>query len=225
MDFSFIDRGFDKTLVVLPGWAFDHKIFPIRGLGYNIISPSSPLCGDVSTALLKLILGKGLGEVDILGWSLGSVCAYLFAKEHQELVRNLFLISARNSYPKTMISELTSEIVKDKDAALKRFYLTSFYSQREDYRWFRKLHMKRLLGLWSTTKLIKGLNFLLQYPIKPYNFTDINLLIIHGAEDLVAPLSFVPSVTSKQKFKKFVLDSSGHVPFLNPSFHEIIENF
>ncbi len=225
MYFDYIYRGFKKALVVLPGWGFDYRIFPLDPLEYNLIVPAAPLYQDICQDLASFLENNKLCEVDILGWSLGGVSAYLFAKRYEELIKNLVLISSRDSYPKEQLSVLMEQIVEDKERTLKKFYLSSFYAQTADYRIFRRDHMQRLMDAWSKESLIKGLNFLLQFPMTPYSFTKLNLLIVHGEYDKIAPVSSMAPVISDRKFKRLIVDSSGHLPFLRINFNEVLDSF
>ncbi len=225
MNFAFQHRGYGRPLVVLPGWAFDSRVFPLHEMCRDIVAPSAPLTGEVTPALLKFLTDNGITQVDILGWSLGAVCAVEFARMHENIVQNLILVSARANYPVEMVKDLVIQVSSDRIKALRRFYLTAFYGQSGDYRMFRKKHMPALLEIWSARALTDGLMFLMHHPILPYTFKETNLLMLHGSEDKVAPLEHMPSLSSRARLKKIILDGFGHLPFLSPRFHEFLEDF
>jgi len=225
MDFIYLKRGFSRTMILLPGWAFDAGIFPVERLKYDIVMPDGPLSCDCSVELSRFMQKTGLYRTDLMGWSLGSISAIHFAKRHQELVERLILISARDHYPEEAISDLAGRILRNRQQAMKRFYLTAFYSQMEDYRKFKKKHFERLMDTWPVPALIEGLRFILQCPILPYNFEKAEILNIHGRNDIVAPFDSMPKVTSSIKTKTFIMEGVGHLPFLKSDFYEIIRDF
>ncbi len=214
-------------MVILPGWGFDAAVFPLGRFPCNIIVPDSPLTGHVDDSLFQFLQHCGCGPVDVLGWSLGSICAARFASSHPELVGNLVLVSARSHYPEQELSGMMTAIMEDRTKALGRFYVMAFHGQKEDYRNFRKEHMERLSGAWDTKNLIKGLNFLTQQPINTSyfnNINDITISFIHGRHDIIAPIECMPVPGHLSSARVHILEDAGHVPFLKQEFHEIISN-
>ncbi len=225
MNFICIDRGFSRTMVILPGWAFDFQVLPLEILSYNIIVPGGPLCGDLSASLSAFLQKKGIGPVDLLGWSLGGISALNFAISDEQIVNRLILVSVKDSYSEEVISDMTGRVQDNRRRALSRFYLTAFHGQRGDFKEFKRKHLERLIAFWPANKLIDGLNYLLEHPVLPLNFKRIQVKIIHGTEDRIAPLNSVAAVTSSRGFEKFIIKEAGHLPFLRKDFRGILESF
>ena len=225
MNFICLDRGFSRTMVILPGWAFDFKVFPLEMLSYNIIAPGGPLCGDLSVSLSAFLKERGTGPVDLLGWSLGGISAINFAVSDEQIVNRLILVSVRNSYSEEVISDMTRRVLDNRRRALKRFYLTAFHGQRDGFKEFKRKHLERLLAFWPADKLITALKYLLEHPVLPLNFKRVQVKIIHGMEDRIAPLNSMAAVTSSRDFERFIIKEAGHLPFLRKDFREILESF
>ena len=224
MVFYYYPRGYKKTVVILPGWGFDCRMFEECSLQRNIVAPAGPLVKEAWSELAGFLEKNRLKQVGILGWSLGAAWAAEFSKRHEDLAECLILVSARASWPLKMIADLERQIREDRIKALKKFYLTAFYSQKADYRLFRKKHLSRLLELWKEKDLLRGLKFLLDFPVKPHVFKKTRLLMVHGSNDLVAPPDAIPSISSAQGCKKVIMEGTGHLPFLHPEFPHILED-
>ena len=212
--------------MLLPGWGFDFKVFPLEGFSCNLLVPREPVPGDFPGLFPQVLEKFGIQEkVSVMGWSLGGHLAAKAARSHGDLIKKVLLVSVRKNYPEKMITDLKSQVLENRERALKKFYLSAFHPHKEAYRAFSKRHLPRLLRLWSKADLLKGLDLLLQHPIYPCDLGTVMVLVIHGRHDVVAPVEEMPALSSSAGIKTVILKNQGHLPFREPCFHEILDNF
>ena len=100
-EFEFLPRrGFTETLLLVPGWATDHRIFAPLDLEFNYLAPVSFSPRDFQEGLLSALRRHRLDRVAVLGWSLGGYLALEFARAHPERVMEgaLFAVGMRERY-------------------------------------------------------------------------------------------------------------------------------
>lgn len=223
IEFNLIDRGYESTLVLIPGWASDWRIFSSLNLAYNYILPLKFNPVNFNLSLSVFLHQKQLRKVSLLGWSLGGFVAHDFAIKYPQVIKEIFLISIRQKYDKAMLVELEQKLKNNKEAYLYKLYQSWFsLADEESLRWFRKNLLKKYLQELSLDYLLAGLNYLknASLDVKSSEFTS-NLTIFHGTEDKIAPLPEAESIFKKYPSVKFVsLTQLGHLPFLNKVFQE-----
>lgn len=212
-EFRWLDRGFKETLVLIPGWATDYRIFYDLDWGYNYFFAvrCSPLnfVRQLKEALDKLSLNK----VSILGWSQGAFLSADFAQGYPEYINKCFLLSIRKRFDSDRLKEIERKLKKNKRAYLYKFYETGFSPKKEDFAQFKKYLLKDYLNGMELKDLIEGLNYLSQAEIKTQSLAKIErITIIHGREDKVAPFEEAKDIAKGLPQAEFVpLDKTGHL--------------
>ncbi|NQT28027.1 MAG: alpha/beta hydrolase, partial [Candidatus Omnitrophica bacterium] len=141
MSFKYLDRGSDKTIVLIPGWATDYRIFNLLNIKFNYLLPldSSPFSFEAN--LLKALEEKRIKKVSLFGWSLGGFLAAEFSIMHPKLVKELILVSIRKKYKQEEITGIKELLKKSKKGYLYRFYGQCF-SKQMSLSWFKKNLLK-----------------------------------------------------------------------------------
>lgn len=207
------NRGYEKHLVLLPGWAMDYRIFNPLNLPYNYIYPINfdpdSFPGELSSFTDK----NKISKVDLFGFSMGAFCALDIARTLPERIEKILLGGIRKSYPKESIHLARENILKNPKAYLQKFYSLCF-SDRKNFREFKSLlgeyaetmAPKRLL---ETLSYLESRNALSPEPLKNY------VSIFHGENDLIAPESEAREVASSLPESAFTsLKNAGHLFFL-----------
>jgi len=223
-DFILESRGFSKLLVLLPGFAFDYKIFSFLDLPFDYLYPRSLITIDAIDRLKELLLDirHNFKAIYLLGWSLGGNIALLLYKDIPFVFSSISLVSIRNKYLREDISKQISMLREDHDKMLKDFYRKCFLGQKSFFYWFRHHLEKEYLYKFSTAKLIRQLTFLENDYIE-LSYIKTRLLLFHGKRDLIAPLDDIPEIPYGAK--RFILKSASHIPFLDTRFTKLfLEN-
>ncbi|MFZ2224064.1 MAG: alpha/beta fold hydrolase, partial [Candidatus Deferrimicrobium sp.] len=137
-EFSIIGRGGDPSVVLLPGWATDGRIFDGVLPGVTAVT-TGPLRPEGFAARLAAFLDRtARGPVTVVGWSLGGFVAAEFAREYPDRVRRVVLVGIRREYPEAGVEAVLRSLSADPGGCLSGFYAQCFYpSQIPAYRRFR----------------------------------------------------------------------------------------
>ena len=216
--FKFINRGFDKTLLLLPGWACDWRIFTHLDLPCDYIfalSNGLKVC-DIAD-YLKV---QNLEKISILGFSMGSFLAADFAEKYQQSVDRLLLISSALKPDPDLMEEIKRKIEVNPKAFLYRFYLSCFAKgDREGLSLFRRELMDDYLRTIDKDGLVKGLERLEAAALSVKGINNVPTVIYHGREDKVFPLENISRAkTLCRQMNLTVADDVGHIPFFNQQF-------
>lgn len=214
-EFKFVDRGFEKTLLLVPGWAADYRIFSQIDLGYNYFLVSklrlSSFVEDAGQALEKGALQK----VSLFGHSLGGFLARDFALAFPQKTDELFLAGIRKHYGDEEIQGVKERIQKNRAAFLRRFYSDCFTGEDAGWLWFKENLLKDYLEEMRPEDLSEGLDYLSKVSMDPKDLQDIkNLTIYHGTEDKIAPFQEASEIAGGVPTARFVaVPNAGHMVF------------
>jgi len=87
----------DPSVVLLPGWATDGRIFEGVLPGVTAVT-TGPLRPEGFPRRLAAFLDRAApGPVAVVGWSLGGFLAAEFAREYPDRVRRVVLVGIRRS--------------------------------------------------------------------------------------------------------------------------------
>lgn len=223
-EFNLVDRGYSRTLLLIPGWAADPRIFATLELKYNYLFPQQ-ICAKSFTHSLSDALEKNkLKKISILGYSLGGFLALEFAKKHLDEVDELFLVSIRKSYSLQELQGVRERIIKNKAAFLNRFYGDWFNEEDEGQSWFKKNLLKEYISEMRLKDLLEGLDYLASVCVEPGDLSLVKpVVVFHGTKDKIAPFKEVETLVAGSLSARFVpLEQAGHMPFFNREFHEKI---
>jgi len=223
--FKFIDKNQKDNLILIPGWAFDYRIFQNMDLPFNYYLYLDTSITDFENDLKNLLDKNNLTKISILGFSRGAFAACDFASKNAELIDQLILIGIRKKYPGKDLEKIKNLITKNKKAFLYSFYAQCFCQHENDLRHsFKNSLLKDYLQNFSTESLLQGLKYLSNAQIEPASISKINnIKIIHGRLDYIAPINQALNIAnSLTNAKLSIFESAGHLPFLQKDFKKRI---
>ena len=224
---QFVDRNQEKTLVLIPGWAYDGRIFEKLNLDYNYLIYYPQPDENFSTALKSALSQREEKKVSLLGWSQGAYLAANFALENPQSVDEVFLVSLRPQYPKDEIDSVENKLRQNTRGFLIKFYKDCFTEgEKANYQWFKQNLMQNYLNTFSCEMLSQGLATLALAQATPAKLSAIkNLTLIHGKSDKIAPAEEAQSLAQSLPRSRFIsLENAGHLPFLAQDFLERLQN-
>lgn len=222
--FEFIDRGKQDSIVLVPGWATDYRVFDSLELAFNYLVPIcfSPYAFD--EALVAALEDNNLDKVSLFGWSLGGFLAYEFAIRHIHLVDELILVSIRREYNKDKIKEIEKLLRTSKKGYLHKFY-TECFCNSEQIPGSKKRLFKEYCRELELDYLLQTLDYLSNVELKPELLQQIKrITIVHGEHDRIAPLREAVEIKNAVDNARFILvKKTGHMPFLEENFGRYLD--
>ena len=200
--------------VFLPGWGFDGSILHLLKPTPAWLYPENPLDPlTIEQDLLSLLHAENVRKVRIVGWSMGAMLGLEFATWNRELIQSLILVSLRSHWPDHEMQEIRAEFSRNPEAFLKNFYRKCFLGDRQAYRKFcTTLEKTYLAALNKNRKRLQlGLDFLEKFKL-PSTLPTIATRMIHGRQDIVAPVAEIPSFPEAAVE---IIDNAGHAVFLH----------
>lgn len=221
--FKFRDRGKIDSLVLIPGWASDYRIFETLNLEFNYLIPDMLYPDTFSEGFLKALKENSIKKISLFGWSLGGFLASTFAAKHKDLVDKLILVSVRKKYKEDEIALVRNSLKKNKKGYLYKFY-TQCFPKRENMAWFRKNLLKSYCENLNLDYLLTTLDYLGKSTIDTASLKKIEKIkIIHGGNDKIAPIGEARDIAQDIEASDFVsIDTAGHMPFLEGDFSRIL---
>jgi len=210
--FNFINRGFKNTLVLIPGWAVDDRIFSQLNWKYNYLIPAKIDPFRLSKALSDYLDKNSIDKVSLFGYSMGGFMAKEFALSNPKKVDEVFLISIRKKYPGQQLKEIEGQLKKNKRGFLYKFYLDCFSdSDKEGKDWFKKNLLKDYVKSMGLEDLLRGLDYLGKVEISANELSQIkNLKMFHGRLDKIAPVEEAEELAGG---KLDIINDAGHILF------------
>ena len=220
---TFIDKGQKRTMVLLCGWAFDHRIFESLNMPYNRIVTDRHGDEDVSQALCRTMEQHDLARVSLLGWSQGAFEACTFAQRYPDRVDELILVGVRKQYDTEGLAQVQRYLRANTRAYLYQFYKTCFAGQQQDYRRFREQFLDDYLAAADTETLVTDLHRLGQAEIRPDALRNIDrVTLVHGRHDAIAPPDAAAALAQDIPSCRWMLLDAGHLPFLHEDFAQVL---
>ncbi|MFH1753034.1 MAG: alpha/beta hydrolase [Candidatus Omnitrophota bacterium] len=216
--FDYIDRKAARTIVLIPGWASDARIFDGIDLDYNYLIPKKFTHHDFKESLLAAIEDKKIKKVSLFGWSLGGFLAQEFAIDHPGLVDSLIMIGIREKYRTEEISKLRKTLERSKAACLYKFYLQCFHDPGK-LSVFKKGLFKNYLNEFSLEGLLDSLEYIGNARPDTEHLKGLReVIMIHGRHDRIAPVEEAIAIAGRMKGAQLrIVENSGHAPFLESS--------
>jgi len=200
--------------VFLPGWGFDGSILQLLKPAPAWIYPENPLDPfTIEQDLLSLFLAENIRKARVVGWSMGAMLGLEFAAGHGELLQSLILVSLRSHWPDHEVKGIREEFFRNPDVFLKNFYRKCFLGDKGEYRKFSAtLENKYLAALNKNMERLQlGLDYLEKFRL-PSPLPSIATKMIHGKQDIVAPVAEIPSLPASAVE---IIDNAGHAVFLH----------
>jgi len=222
----YIYRGFDKTILFLPGWAFDYRIFKNLDLSFNYIFPhNSYLKNEFFKDFFLFIKKNKICTFLVVGWSMGGffVADLLKKLENSVYIPAVYLLNIRSYFNETEVDEKISLIKTDKINTLKEFYKLVFLGHRNEYYFFKNELENDYLKCFNSEELIKGLNYLRKRNIDLSFSVDIKTIIVQGSLDKLVMPEMYPEISEGMNVSCHIL-KTGHLSFLSKDFKEILLN-
>jgi len=213
--FKYINRHHKKDIVLLPGWATDHRIFEKLDIAYNYIIPVEFEPDSLPYDLVQYLQNNDFRSVSIYGWSLGGFAGADFAVKYPYMVDEIILAGVKEKYQKEGIDKIKGLLSENRKAYLYKFYRDCFSAKDKDpYIWFKETLMADYLSSFDEEKLIKGLDYLLNMPLNLEELGKMNPRFVYGAADKIVPAAEVMALKKKIPSAEFVfVDGKGHFTF------------
>ncbi|MDD5155770.1 MAG: alpha/beta hydrolase [Candidatus Omnitrophica bacterium] len=221
--FKVLDRGFKKTICLIPGWATDYRIFSLLELDYNYLLPVDFSPVNFKDKLSQLLKEEYPGKISLLGWSQGGFLAADFTLDNPGWIEELILVSMRRHYPACTLEGVRGQLNKSRKAYLYRFYLDCFCdADKESLSWFRKNLLRDYLSEMRTESLMEGLDYLSGAGLDLGRLASLEKTrFFHGAEDNIAPAAEVAQIQAGLPRAEFIyIKGCGHIPLLSRIFRE-----
>jgi pimeloyl-ACP methyl ester carboxylesterase len=219
--FKFVDRSQTDYLVLIPGWAFDYKIFATLDLPYNYFHFCDQYLANFEDKLKELLAHNNIKRISLFGWSQGAFAACNFASKNPSSVEELILVSARKKYEPKNLQNIKKYISKNKAAYLYSFYRECFCKNEKDhFCWLKNTLLKDYLGTISSSHLVANLDYLSQLQIQPELIKKLERVkLVHGTEDKIAPINEAADIANALPQAQFIcFEHTGHLPFLQKDF-------
>jgi pimeloyl-ACP methyl ester carboxylesterase len=214
----------DPSMVLLPGWATDGRIFEGVLPGVTAVT-TGPLRPEGFSRRLAAFLGRAAhGAVTVVGWSLGGFLAAEFAREYPDRVRRIVLVGIRREYPEGDVAGVLRSLSADPGACLTAFYAQCFFpSQMPAYRRFRGGLQAAYLRELDGGALREGLSYLAGARLSGETLPACPVAIVHGEKDVVAPLAEAEGVAREGGNATFhPLPGAAHAAFLADRFRAVV---
>jgi pimeloyl-ACP methyl ester carboxylesterase len=213
----------DPSMVLLPGWATDGRIFEGVFPGVCAVTTGPLRPEGFSRRLAAFVDRAALGPVTVVGWSLGGFLAAEFAREHPDRVRRVVLVGIRREYPKGDVESVLRSLSSDPDACLSGFYTRCFYpSQIPAYRRFRGRLQAAYLRELDGGVLREGLAYLTGARLSVGTLPACPVAVVHGQDDVIAPFAEAEGVARECGNATFhPLPGAAHAAFLAGGFRAV----
>ncbi len=222
-EFKLFDRGRKETVLLIPGWAADYRIFDSLDLDANYLAPVIFSPFDFEKNFIEAMDRYGIDRISVIGWSMGGFIGSDLLSKCKDRITDITFVSVRKGYSKEEIEATKSYLNKNRTAFLYRFYNDCFSGEeREELSAFKTGLMKSYLNEMSMDTLLEGLRYLSKSRIRPQSLTGIKVKFIHGSEDKIAPIKDVLELKDEcPDIRLITVKGAGHIPFLKKNFKEV----
>ena len=223
-EFTIVGGEGDPSMVLLPGWATDGRIFEGVFPGVPAVTTGALRPESFSRRLAAFLEQTARGPVTVVGWSLGGFLAAEFAREYPDRVRRVVLVGIRRMYPAADVASVLKSLSADPGGCLSGFYAQCFYpSQIPAYRRFRGGLQAAYLREMDGGALREGLSYLAGARLSGGTLPACPVAIVHGEKDVVAPLAEAEGVAREGGNATFHrLPGAAHAAFLADGFRAVV---
>ncbi len=225
-EFKYTDRGRKDLAVLLPGWAFDHRVFDRLDIEYNYLVPLRFGLEDFCESLERALNGS---ECTLIGWSFGGVVGAGFLARHPGLVKRAIFAGIKENYPSDQTEKMKTYLRRNRENYLKGFYRRCLRGHNAGERtWYNSCLADFYLRNMDAGVLSEQLDHLSGNPL-PVNELmqhEDKVIFTRGTGDAVIPLEETRSL--RQKFPKSCfmdMENTGHLSFLHPAFKYLADSY
>ena len=198
-----------RPTVFLPGWGFDERLADLFGFfaDNNLIVPMGFVEPEKAVRGLASFLNQhSIEKVNVAGWSMGANIALDFTSRNEERVASLTLVSMRKQWPSVDVDSIRKGMQDDFSGFMSGFYRKCFLGYKKEYNDFANQLQNSYLKEADMTTLLAGLDYLegFIFPDVPFG---VDIHIVHGAKDVVAPVHERPQCAGVQET---VFPNGGH---------------
>jgi pimeloyl-ACP methyl ester carboxylesterase len=223
-EFFVVGGGGDPSVVLLPGWATDGRIFEGALPGVTAVT-TGPLRPEGFSRRLAAFLDRvSRVPVTIVGWSFGGFLAAEFARKYPDRVRRVVLVGIRREYPEREVEDVLRSLSADPGGCLRGFYTRCFYpSQIPAYRRFRGGLQAAYLREMDGGALREGLAYLAGARLSGGTLPACPVAVVHGKDDVIAPFTEAEGVARECGHATFhPLPGAAHAAFLADGFCAVV---
>lgn len=212
--YKYVERGYRDSIVLIPGWASDYRIFATLDLRFNYLIPVEFSPFTFEKNLIAFLKENKIEKISLFGHSMGGFVAKEFASKYKDFVSELILISIRKRYEASGLEKIRRHLKKNKRGYLYKFYSQCF-SNKEDMSWFKKNLLETYCKQLDLDYLLKTLDYLEKSEIKVDTLSNIKkITIIHGRRDQIAPIQEAIEIKERLPHARFVcIEDAGHIPW------------
>jgi len=219
--FKLFNRGFQKTIILIPGWASDYRIFNTLDLNYNYLLPVEFYPFNFERDLKGILDRESIDKISLFGWSMGGFLASHFASKNTDRVDELILVSVQKKFKPQLLQDIKLKLKQNKRAFLYKLYFNCFSKEDEEgLSWFKGHLLMSYIDELKLEDLLCGLDYLSVTQINPESLAGIKRIrIFHGQDDKIASLDEAHQIKLELSQAEFIcLSGLGHNPFLNQQF-------
>jgi pimeloyl-ACP methyl ester carboxylesterase len=222
-EFTVVGAG-DPSVVLLPGWATDGRIFEGVFPGVTAVTTGLLRPEGFLRRLAAFLDRAARGPVTVVGWSLGGFLAAEFARKYPDRVRRVVLVGIRREYPEGDVEAVLRSLAADPGRCLSGFYTRCFYpSQIPAYRRFRGRLQAAYLREMDGEALREGLSYLASARLSRGTLPACPVAVVHGEKDVVAPFAEAEGVARETGNATFhPLPGGAHAAFLADGFRAVV---
>ena len=226
-EFKLLDRGSSDTILLIPGWATDFRIFAPLDIRFNYLFPDDFSPFGFGADLARAMSESGMKKVSVLGWSMGAFVACDLLPKYAELVDEVILVGARIHYPKAENEKIKDLLIKNSKAFLYKFYRDCFSAEDKGaFTWFKENLLEDYLERTDLKNLFEGLDYLSARRMETSRLEDVNVTFVHGKLDKIAPLKEAEELKrALPSARAFYIEGAGHMPFLSQKFKRIFDGY
>lgn len=223
--FRYIDRDKKESIVLIPGWATDFRIFDGLDIEYNYLVPVEYSPRGFGDDLERALNEHALNRISLLGWSMGGFVACEILPRFRHRIDTLTLVSVRRRYDKANNDMIKAVLVKNKKGFLRKFYADCFTGcDRDLYELLKAGLLKEYRDNLELAYLLDGLNYLSTHSIEPQTLVGASVTFVHGSADTIAPMGEAVEMHDALPGARLVsIEGAGHMPFFSVDFKRIFD--
>ncbi len=185
---QFIDKGHAQTLVFLPGWALDTRIFDTIESPFNRLYLNDICSASLISDLKQAFHINAIKPAHFIGFSMGAFRCLDIFKQSPGLIRSVTLIGLNTGYKKTDIALIRRLLIENIQGYLRSFYQACFHEKSEFRSFYTRLG-KEFCNTLELKTLLSELDYLDAASVRLEDLVQMpNLTLIHGKYDRIAPL-------------------------------------